>query len=329
MSVTVAAPRGRVALRRPRRVPWNSLATAAILLVLALTDILLQPALLSFFQMGLLMQTALPLVLVGAAQTLVVLVRGIDLSVGGMLVVANAVTVTWVGAGSGAHQLLLIAVIAIALAMGALNGLLVAVLRYEPFVATLGTWTIFNGIALLILPTDGGTPPPQVLSLTLGSVAGVPNSIIALLVLFVAWRLLKGSRLGTRIYAVGADEQRARLGGTSVVSVKLAAYMLAGLCAGLAGIALAGATSSGTPTVGDAYILNSVAAVVIGGTSLKGGSGGIGLTMMAALALTFMWDIISAVNLSSWVSVAASAGLLLVVVVVRSFVTRVLEGRKR
>jgi ribose transport system permease protein len=188
---------------------------------------------------------------------------------------------------------------------------------------------IYNGIALSKLPTDGGTPPPSLGSFTLGNVAGIPNSVIVLVVLLIVWRLLRASRLGTRIYAVGADEERARLVGTPLLKVKLAAYALAGLCAGLGGIFLAGVTSSGTPTAGDAYILQSVAAVVIGGSSLKGGSGGIGLTVMAALALTFMSDIVSAVNLSSWVSVAASAGLLLAVVSVRSVVGLVLERRRR
>jgi ribose transport system permease protein len=139
---------------------------------------------------------------------------------------------------------------------------------------------------------------------------------------------VRATRLGTRIYAVGADEERARLAGASVVRVKLAAYTLAGLCAGIGGIFLAGVASSGTPTAGDPYILSSVAAVVIGGTSLMGGSGGIGLTVMAALALTFMSDIVSAVNLNTWVSVAASAGLLLIVVAIRSLLARALAGRR-
>ncbi|MHB1468786.1 MAG: ABC transporter permease [Solirubrobacteraceae bacterium] len=302
------------------RIPWRGITTAAIMVVLAIANFALQPSLFSLLQVGILMQTALPLVIVAAAQTLVVLVRGIDLSVGGMMVLANTATVVWVGGRGGAHQLLLFGILALAAAAGLLNGLLVAVGRYEPFVATLGTWTIFNGIALTILPSDGGTPPPSLVKFAFGSLAGVPNSLIALLALLILWRLLRGSRFGTRIYAVGADAERARLNGVSVARVKLCVYALAGLLAGLAGVLLAGVTSSGTPTAGDPYILASVAAVVIGGTSLLGGSGGVGLTMMAAIALTFISDIISAINLESWVSVAASSGLLLLVVVARSLI---------
>lgn len=328
MNATIRTHRPVPALRMPQRVAWSTLTTAAILVALAVCDLLLQPALADVVQIGLLLQTALPLVFVAAAQTLVILVRGIDLSVGGIFVVANAITAVWVGGDAGSHQLLLIVAVASGLAMGALNGALVAGLRFEPFIATLGTWTIFSGIALLILPTDGGTPPPFLTNIILGDVAGVPSSIVILAAIFGVWRGVRATRFGHRMLAVGADEERARLNGTPVRTVKLAVYSLAGLCAGLGGIYSAAATSSGTPTAGDPYILTSVAAVVIGGTSLLGGRGGIGLSMMAALSLTLIADIVSAVDLDVWVSVAASAGLLLVIVVARSLVERHVERRR-
>jgi ribose transport system permease protein len=316
---TTTATASPLARLRPRQVPWSALSTAAIMVALGAADVIIQPNLLNLFQIGLLLQTALPLVFVGAAQTLVVLVRGIDLSVGGVLVVANAMTVVTVGGAGGDHQLLLVLVLAVGLAAGALNGVLVGVLGLQPFIATLGTWTIFNGIALTVLPTDGGTPPPWLINFTLGSVGGIPNTLIILVAVVVVWRILCATKLGIRI--------RAALNGTSVLSIKLIVYALAGLCAALAGILLAGATSTGTPTAGDAYILTSVAAVVIGGTSLVGRGGGVGLTVMAAMALTFISDIVNAENFSVWVSVAASSGLLLVVVVLRGVVEQVVERR--
>ena len=320
--------RGYLAVHLRRRWSWSNLVTAGILIVLAIVDVSLQPALANLTQIGLLLQTALPLVFVSVAQTLVVLVGGIDLSVGGMFVVANAVTVVWVGGAAGAHQALLLVAVALGLAMGALNGLLVVALRFEPFIATLGTWTIFNGIALTILPTDGGTPPPMLSNLVNGEVAGIPNSIVILAVIFGVWRGLRATRFGVRLYAVGADEERARLNGTPVRRVKLAAYVLAGLCAAIGGIYSAGSTASGTPTAGDAYILTTVAAVVIGGTSLCGGEGGVGMTIMAALSLTLISDIVQAVNLDVWVSVAASAGLLLAMVAARSVIEMRLSRRR-
>jgi ribose transport system permease protein len=305
-----------VALRRGWS-PTNAV-TALILIALIIADLSIQPALANLFQIGLLIETALPLVLLAVAQTFVVLVGGIDLSVGGMFVVANAITAQWVGLHGGAHQWLVLVAVGFGLAMGALNGLLVVGLRFQPFIATLGTWTIFNGIALTILPTDGGSPPPFLSNLLIDEVAGIPTSIVILVAIFVAWRALRATRFGVRIYAVGADEERARLNGTPVRRVKLAVYMLAGLCAALAGIYAAGANASGTPTGGDPYILTSVAAVVIGGASLRGGEGGVGMTMMAAMALTLINDIVGAENLNTWVSVAAASALLLAMVIVRT-----------
>ncbi len=328
MSTTVPRRRLDLAVTLRRRWGPSNLGTAGILLVLAIVDVSLQPALANLDQIGLLLQTALPLVFVSVAQTLVVLVGGIDLSVGGVFVVANAITVGWVGAAGGAHEALLLVALAAGLAMGAINGLLVVAVRFEPFIATLGTWTIFNGIALTILPTDGGTPPPMLSTLVNGTVAGIPNSIVILAVTFGIWRGLRATRFGVRLYAVGADEERARLNGTPVRRVKLAAYVLGGMCAAIGGIYSAGATASGTPTAGDAYILTSVAAVVIGGTSLRGGEGGVGMTIMAALALTLISDIVQAVNLAVWVSVAASAGLLLVLVAARSVIDARLVRRR-
>jgi ribose transport system permease protein len=319
-------PRSGLAL--PRRPSWGSVLTAVILSALILTDLSIQPALANLTQIGLLVETAMPLVMVAVAQTLIVLVGGIDLSVGGMFVVANAVTVVWVGASGGAHQLLIIAALAIGIAMGVFNGLLVTGLGFQPFIATLGTWTIYNGIALTILPTDGGTPPPFLSNFMAQTVFGVPTSIAMLAAVFLAWRCLRATRFGSRMYAVGADEERARLNGTPVRRVKVAVYGLAGLCAAIGGIYAAGADVSGTPTAGDAYILTSVAVVVIGGTSLRGGEGGLGVTIMAAMALTLINDIVDALNVSTWVSVAASAALLLVMVAGRTLVEAALERRR-
>ena len=317
MSAEAYAP--RLPRVRLAGLSWTALSTAAILAALVAVDLVLQPALLSVFQIGLEVQTALTLVFLGLAQTLVVLVRGIDLSVGGMMVVANALTATWVGGATGSRQWLLLVILAVGVGMGGLNGVLVAFLDFQPFVATLATWTIFNGIALWILPTDGGAAPPKLTDVVTTSIGPVPASFVILVGVLAFWWYLRGTRFGHSIYAIGSDEDRAQLNGVDVRLVKLVVYALAGAAAAIAGIYLAGTTSTGTPTAGDGYILQSVAAVVIGGTSLLGGSGGFGLTVMATFILTIIADVVSALNLSVWVSVAASAGLLLLVVGGRSY----------
>jgi ribose transport system permease protein len=328
MSASTPAHPRPLAVSLRRNWSWSNFVTALILVVLVIVDLSIQPALGNLFQIGLLIETALPLILLATAQTFVVLVGGIDLSVGGMYVVTNAITVQWVGMHGGAHQWLLLVALGFGLAMGALNGLLVVRLGFQPFIATLGTWTIFNGIALSILPTDGGSPPPFLTNLLLGEVVGIPSSIVILVAIFVLWRALRATRFGVRMYAVGADEERARLNGTPVRTIKLAVYVIAGLCAALAGIYAAGANASGTPTGGDAYILTSVAAVVIGGTSLRGGQGGVGMTLMAAMSLTLINDIVGAENLNTWVSVAAASALLLALVTARTLIESLIARRR-
>ncbi|EHN10516.1 Ribose ABC transport system permease protein RbsC (TC 3.A.1.2.1) [Patulibacter medicamentivorans] len=326
MSTATVPVERRLRLPRPR-IDWGIAVTTLLLATLVVVDLSLQPALADITQIGLLVQTALPLLFVAAAQTLAVLVRGIDLSVGGVFAVANTMTAVWVGAAGGNHQLLLLAVLVAGLAMGAINGVLIAGLGFQPFIATLGTWTAYGGVALMILPSDGGAVPLVLTSILNGTVAGIPASIVIVAVLLLAWRVLRTSRFGTQIYAVGDDEERARLNGTPVRRVRLLVYALAGLCAAVGGIMLAGATSTGSPTAGDPYILMSLSAVVIGGTSLRGGAGGVGLSVMAAFSLILISDIASAMNLDVWVSVAASALLLLVMVTARALVERRAEGR--
>jgi ribose transport system permease protein len=308
---------------------WETMLPAGILAALVVVEYVVQPGLFDLFQIGLLLQVALPAVLVAAAQTLVALVRGIDLSVGGIFVVTNAMTATWATHALGAGWAALGAVVVVGLVLGAVNGLLVTVLDLQPFIATLGTWTIYNGIALEILPTDGGSAPAPLATLALAEPLGVPLSIVLLLGLFVAWRLLRASVFGTRMIAVGSDEERARLNGTNVRAVVVAAYALGGALCGLAGIYSVGVTSSGTPSIGDSFILTSVAAVVIGGTRLSGGYGGIGLTMLAALSLILIGDVVSVLADGTWLPVAASSALLLVIVALRAGVAALAERSHR
>lgn len=308
---------GRVRLR------WDVLSAVAVLVALAATDLVLQPGLADLAQLGLLLQTALPLVFVAAAQTVVVLVRGLDLSVGGVLAVAGVTTAS----AHGGSPLWMVLALAVGTVLGLVNGLLVAGAGLQPFIATLATWTIFDGIALKIMATDGGAPPASAVELATGTTGAVPNSVLLVAGLLAGWFALRRSRFGHRMVAVGTDRERARLGGTRTRLVLVVAFALSGFLAACAGVLSAGVTASGSPTVGDRYILVSVAAVVIGGTSLLGGRGGIGLTVLAALSLTLIGDIVAAVNLDVWVATAASSGLLLVLVLARGLAGRLTERR--
>jgi len=300
------------------RLPRGQWGTVLLLVALVVADVAVQPNLADVDQIGLLLQTALPAVLLAAAQTLAVLSRGVDLSVGSVMVTTNVLVATKLGGIEGSHMWAIVPIVAVGVAAGLVNGALIAYGGLEPFVATLASWAIFNGVALLILPTDGGAVPTTITNLVIGKVGPIPSPYVCVAVVLAFWWFLRRSPLGVRILAVGSDESRAFLNGIDVRRTKLWVYGMSGLIAGLAGIYLAGATSSGTPAAGDGFLLPSLAAVVIGGTSLAGGRGGIGLSVMGVLVLTFITDLVTNLQLPSWVAIVANAAMLLLVVSIRS-----------
>jgi ribose transport system permease protein len=295
-----------------------------LLVALIVANYLAQPSLFSVEQIGLTLQTALPMMLIAVAETLAVLLGELDLSVGGIAVVANVLCATWLGGYGGGDSWHFVLIIAIVILAGAINGCLIAVAKFESFIATLATWSVFNGVALTILSQDGGEVPTWITNIVTGRVGELPNAYLIVAGTALALWWIRGSRYGRRLYAVGSDAERARLNGVRVRTIVIATFALGGLCAGLGGIMLAGATSTGQPTAGDAYILPAFAALVIGGTRLTGGSGGAGLTILGVLVLTLISNFVQAVNLEAWVTVASSSALLLLVVATRA----VIEFRK-
>jgi ribose transport system permease protein len=230
---------------------------------------------------------------VAAGQTLVILTGGIDLSVAWNLNFA-AILFTQVIGGStdpwtiaGATALALLAGIGV----GVVNGLGVAILRIPSLVMTLGMNTVMLGVALVY--TNGspqGLAPPYARALATGRIGGVvPWALIfwaALALVVIA--LLRYSTFGRRIYAMGNNPRAAYLSGAPVRMTLIGVYAFSGLTAGLAGILLAGYSSNTYLGMGDAYVLQSIAAVVIGGTSILGGSGGYTGTIAGAIMIVLL-----------------------------------------
>ncbi len=307
-------PRSRLGLGR---LSAGALVMIPLFVVLMVVDVALQPDILSKPQIALTIQTALPLVLVSAAQCIVLLTGGIDVSVGGMMVVANVLAATWAGP-DGANVWLLALIPLIGLALGALNGALVVFGRFEPFVATLGTWAIYDGVALLVLPSAGGTTPANLTAWAQDTSSFIPTSILLLILTLLFWWYWRSTNLCRWIYSIGSDEIRAGLSGVNIGRTKFSVYAISGLLASLAGIYLALITGTGDATIGNGYILSSVEACVLGGISLTGGIGGVGLAVAGAFILTFIEGISSVLEMPPWVSVVLSAALLLIVIGIRS-----------
>ena len=161
-----------------------------------------------------------------------------------------------------------------------------------------------------------------------GAAAGIPNAIWTLAIMVVLWLWFRRTRTARKIYAVGSDREAARIAGVHIAPTLMTAYVICGFCAAGASIFYAMLTASGDPTAGDQLILPSVAAVVIGGTSLRGGQGGFVGTLAGALTLTLLGDVIFAFNLPSYWTVLAD-GLLLILAVLAGSGLHALQTRRR
>jgi ribose transport system permease protein len=235
---------------------------------------------------------ALPLALAAAAQALIVLSGGIDLSVGALIAVANVVAARAMEHASFGQSLGIAVLILFGGAgAGALNGLALVLSRVPDVVVTLATGFIWGGVALLILEKPGGGAPERFLDLGTGATLApwLPNAVLVLLaVLVVLWLPLRSSMLGLQLYAVGSDRIAAFRSGVDVERTRVVAYTLGGLLSALGGLALTMTTGIGSPLAGRFYTLSGIAAVVVGGVSLTGGRGGLVGPVLAAYVLTLI-----------------------------------------
>ncbi|NOU96336.1 ABC transporter permease [Paenibacillus sp. LMG 31456] len=240
------------------------------------------------------------------AQTIVVLIGGIDLSIGAMIGLTNSIAatimdpvVTAVGNEWLGIILTNLIVLAIGGMAGLINGVIIVYGRLQPIIVTLATASIFGGIALYIRPTSGGKVPEVYSSLLTGRVfTYIPISAVVMAVFIVCiWVPLRRSRLGQSFYAIGGNEYSAFVSGIRINRTKLWAYTLSGLFSACAGLLLTAQTASGDPLGSSLFTLNSIAAVVLGGTALQGGKGGyLGAVAGAAilsliLGLLIFWGV--------------------------------------
>ena len=226
-----------------------------------------------------------PLILTSAGMTFVILTAGIDLSVGGIMGLTGAVLLGTIGMGT---PLAVFAALATGVTVGAFNGLLIARWRMVPFVATLATMAITRSITYVY---TGGRPligvTPFVAFVGRGHIGGYfpVCVVVALLGFVVSHVVLRHTRFGIYVYAIGANRKAANLTGISVRRCEIIVYMISGFLAAWAGIVLAGRLNSAYPNTGVGYELNAIAAVILGGTSFFGGVGGVGGTIIGALII--------------------------------------------
>ena len=206
-------------------------------------------------------------------------------------------------------------------------GLLISVLRLQPFLVTLATWSILNGVAMLILPTDGGTIPAWWVNVSYNTHLGLANPVWMLIGLILFWYWFRATRLGITIQATGSSEKSAFLSGVSVTRINVVTYGLSGFFAAAAALYLTTQTSAGSPTIGKDYILPSVAAAVIGGVSLFGGRGHLLGTIIGAFILTLIGNLVFVLRVSSHWQPVMSGAILLSAVLAGSIAEKSAKGQ--
>ena len=240
------------------------------------------------------------LAIVAMAQTLVVLTSGIDLSVGMVMVLANCLASHIAAGGTGTATLGVLGVLAVGAACGALNGLIVIFGRLQPIVTTIATGAVYYGAALALRPVPGGDVNGTLAEAATGQLAGIVPSSLVLLAALVAlvWWPFRRSVVGRAVYAIGSSEIAAYMSGMPIRRAKFVAYTLSGLLASVAGLFITFVTYSGeaSSATGGTYTLYSIAAVVLGGVSLFGGSGSAIGAIFGALMFRTIGDLLFVFN---------------------------------
>lgn len=234
--------------------------------------------------------------------TFVLLTGGVDLSLGSVLALSGVVAAHFAHPGDWPVVVPIAAGLIVGGSCGAANALVVTRGRVPSFIVTLGMMTVARGLALV---ASGGRPVSNLSKpycfIGGGDVAGVPVPVIILtFVACLAYVVLRHMRVGRHVYAVGGNEVAARASGLEVGRIKCFAYVICGAMAGLAGVVLAARITTGQPNAGIAYELDAIAAAVIGGTSLSGGVGGVGGTVLGTLLMGVINNGLDLLNVPSY-----------------------------
>lgn len=314
------------ARRRRRGIEARSLGEVVAFVALVVVFTVLNPD--TFLALGnirtVLDQAALPLI-VGVGATLVILMGSIDLSVEGVM---GAAGMTFVLLSANSRDTVdlgvwaIVAAVAVGMALGLVSGLIHTQLKVPSFIVTLGVWFVGLGIATLLfgesaipfLPDGGLKAWPSELTL------GMPNSfVLAAALVLSGMAVARYTRLGRAAYAIGNNEAVARDNGVRVVRHQIAIFMLAGACTAMAGVLATLQLGAGSATIGVGILFTTIAAVVIGGTSLGGGVGGVLRTGLGVMLLTVLNNGLILTGVSPNLQSAVSGAVLIVAIVAASW----------
>ncbi len=250
--------------------------------------------------------------IIACGMTVVIITAGIDLSVGSLLALVGVLG-AGMATGDVPPALAMGATLGIGALLGAFNGFFVGYVRIAPFIVTLAGLTIFRGLALAF--TDGSPIsglPPAYFAIGYGSFLGIPTPVwIMIGFMLLTHFLLRFTPFGRSVYAIGGNEEAARLSGIPVKRVKMLTYAYAGLASALAAIVLTGRLNSAQPSAGYMFELDAIAAVVVGGTSLSGGRGAVFGTLIGALIIGVINNGMNLLNVPSFYQQVVKGGVIL------------------
>ena len=273
----------------------------------------------------------LPLIFLSIAQAIVLINGSIDLSIGNLMGVLAAFFVTQYTIEDGVDRFLLVFVMTLGIGMvaGALNGFFVSIIRIPPFITTYATSFIFSGVAMWILPRPGGMMPEIVTTFYRKTLPlGVPMGIWIILLLFIIWWMFRNTRFGAHMYAIGGNEKASYTSGVSVIRHRIIVHMMAGFIAAFAALALVLITGSSDPRIGGTMTLDSVVAVVLGGTPMTGGVGGVMGPVFGVMILGFIRNIVGFADVDTWVQPLVDGLIVLGALASPSFIRLIMKQVK-
>lgn len=256
---------------------------------------------------------------IALGMTFVILTGGIDLSVGSTLALTSAIFAGLLQNGMNTGLAILIALV-LGLVLGLLNGILITKGKLAPFIVTLATMTIFRGLTLVYTdgrPIAGPRDDFAFKFLGKGQFLGIPFQVILFILAFlVLWMILNKTALGRKIYAVGGNEKASFISGINIDKVKIWVYVISSLMAVLSGLVLTSRLNSAQPTAGAAYEMDAIAAVVLGGTSMTGGSGSLTGTLIGILILGVLNNGLNLLGVSSFYQQIVKGIVILIAVLI-------------
>ena len=274
---------------------WPAFVSLVLLVSLLIINQILSPGYLNKAYITNFLGSNGPLIMSSIGLSIVLISGGMDISVGGIMSLINVVYITLSESGMQTILILVICIL-VGLFCGIINGLFVGYLRITPILTTFATSSLFSGIALWIMPSPRGSVPKGLLNWYYSWLGGFGAPILFLLIIVIGWFIIRKSKLGIMLYAVGANKENSYLSGINVYRVQFISYVLAALFYTISAISMTTYFSGGDATVASALTMKAITACVIGGVLLSGGVGdGIGAAFGATslgLAITTVLAIV-------------------------------------